>query len=209
MFLAFGLFIYLLIEHEIKHIEKNKKILNNYLSFIHILLCITIYGTGLLVNRPRLFKSLMYANTGGFFINEISFFYKEKIFTTMNFVLTFHHIIVLYFISKSNFNSYVYFLLTAAEVTNLPGCILYNYIQKKKKLNIKDKDYEIPCEALQKKIQLLIYVLIRVFISPYFVYKLLMEEKDNNHIEKLFFILIYLLGVVWSIKLCKSYNKPI
>jgi hypothetical protein len=33
MILALGLFSYFLLYHEIKHVQKNKKIRNNYLSF--------------------------------------------------------------------------------------------------------------------------------------------------------------------------------
>lgn len=207
MYLALGLFSYLLLEHEIKHVQKNKKIRNNYLSFIHIVVCITAYILGYLTKQPVIFKSIMYANTGGFFINEIGFFYKEREYTKTNIALIIHHIISLIIINKVEFDSYIFFLLAGAEFTNIPGCILYHYIQKKKTLQLKEKEYEIPCGMLQKKIQAVIYIIMRVFVSPYFMYKVLTEE-DNISINVLL-IPIYLVGVVWSIKLYKTYNKPI
>ena len=209
MILALGLFFYLLLEHEIKHVQKNKKIRNNYLSFVHIVCCIGIYIIGNLLDRPYLFKSLMYANTGGFFINEVSFFIKEKKFTITRMTLILHHIFVLSMIINADFNTNIYFLLAAAEFTNIPGCILYHYIQKKKQLKLKDKDYDIPCEMLQKKIQAVVYIVIRVFISPYFIYRSLLDDKNILMFNKILSIPIYLLDVIWSIKLCKSYNKPI
>ena len=207
MELALGLFIYFLLEHELSFIEKNKKIRNNYLSSIHIFVCLLTYSIGFFSNNPSLFKAIMYGNTGGFFINEVGFFYREREFTKIRMALTLHNIVVLMIIVNAEFNTYIYFLLFMAELTNLPGNILYYYIQLKKEYKIKDKEYKIPYLQLQKKIQAYFYITIRVFISPYFVYKSFIYDKNIYIFNRILFIPIYIIGVFWSKKLYNSIYK--
>ena len=119
-----------------------------------------------------------------------------------------HHIVVLIIISNAPFRTYVYVVFSMAEFTNLPGCFLYHFLQRKKEYDSKKITYNIPYEVLQKKIQLIIYFGIRVVISPYFVYQSFIYDTDRiSTFNGILFVPIYAIGVFWSMKLYKNYIK--
>ena len=131
MILASGFFIYSLITNEITKYNKNNKITNNFLSFIHIILCFIIYSIGYFLNYDNISKTLICANTGGFFINEVKLFIKDRNITKTSLALIVHHIMTTTIILNAGFRSNLYFILVMAEFSNIPGCILYYFIQTK------------------------------------------------------------------------------
>lgn len=207
MILAAGFFFYSLISNELSRYNENKKIRNILLSFIHIILCIMIYSVGWFLNNDNIFKSLICANTGGFFINDIKLFIKDRRFSNTNLVLIIHHIMSASIIFNAEFRSNVYFILVGLEFTNMPGCIMYYFIQIKKEHSLKGDNYIIPYEKFIKYTQALIYIIIRVFLSPVYVYRSLNYDNNINTYNKILYAPIYLIGVIWSIKLFNNLNR--
>tara|TARA_Y100001970_G_C13930364_1_gene697945 strand:+ start:62 stop:700 length:639 start_codon:yes stop_codon:yes gene_type:complete len=206
MILVSGFFIYSLITNEITTYNKNNKITNNFLSFIHIILCFIIYSIGYFLNYDNISKTLICANTGGFFINEVKLFIKDRNITKTSIALIVHHIMTTTIILNAGFRSNLYFILVMAEFSNLPGCILYYFIQIKKENKLKDIEYKIPYEKAIKYTQAIIYILLRVFLGPIYIYKSVYNDNINATYFY-FYPFLYLIGIIWSFKLFKNLNK--
>ena len=117
-----------------------------------------------------------------------------------------HHIMTTTIILNAEFRSNVYFILIGAEFSNLPGCILYYFIQIKKEHKLKDIEYKIPYEKAIKYTQAIIYITLRVILGPIYIYKSVYNDNINV-IYFYFYPFLYLIGVIWSIKLFKNLNK--
>ena len=206
MILASGFFIYSLITDEITKHNKNYKITNSTISFINIILCFIIYFVGYFLNHDNILKALICANTGGFFINEVKLFIKDRNMSKTSLALVAHHIMTTTIILNAEFRSNVYFILIGAEFSNLPGCILYYFIQIKKEHKLKDIEYKIPYEKAIKYTQAIIYITLRVILGPIYIYKSVYNDNINV-IYFYFYPFLYLIGVIWSIKLFKNLNK--
>ena len=207
MVLALGFFVYSLISNELIKKNNNIKITNITLSFTHIILCMTIYAIGYFLNYDNISKSLICANTGGFFMNEIVLIVKTRNFSKTNLALIVHHLMVYSIIFIASFRSNLYFILVGAEFTNLPGCVMYYFIQIKKEYESIGSYYDIPCENMIKYTQAIIYIGIRVFVSPFYIYKSISNDQNIHMVNKCFYPPIYLIGFIWSYKLYKNLNK--
>jgi len=197
MEVVIGTGIYYVLNNSLMKIEKNTKIRNNYISTLHVLFTlftgIYSYSSGNQINE------LFRGNTVGFFINEIMFFFNKKI-TITAITLTTHHIIMFGLLNNCSKNSNIIIMLVLGELTNLPGNIIYHRLQLK---NTK----KIYCDKELYYFQFILYFVLRVLIAPFLIFQEFSSEESVSNILKVTMLLIYIMGIIWSVKLytkCKN-----
>jgi hypothetical protein len=194
MEIAIGTGIYYTLNNGLAKIEKNTKIRNNYISTLHVLFtlftAIYIYISGNQTNE------LYRGNTVGFFINEIMFFVNKKI-TVTAMTLTIHHVIMFGLLYNCSENSFIITMLVLGELTNLPGNIIYHRLQLK---NTKKSCYDKELYYFQ----FIFYFVFRILVAPFLIFKEFSSEEGVSNILKVTMLLIYIMGIIWSVKLYKK-----
>lgn len=162
-----GLIIYNMIEFNIHDLNKKTKF--NNISGIHIISSITLTSIALYYDSP-LFYALSKTNTLGYFINDALCILKYKERNFYNYVIFYHHVSGCMFLMTTGRESYSLVLTLVAEISNIPTYFIYNYLHTSESSKIKIN--------LCKRLQLLIYCFIRLFLVPYFGYLEFYLEKD-------------------------------
>jgi len=193
-----GLFIYGLIENELL-LKYNKKLTYNYISCIHIFFVILTFLIKQNYNN-NLLHNFCILNTTGYFINDILFIIKNRKFKMKDFIYLYHHFFSAIYIIYQPENSYTFLWLFWAEISNIPGHIVYHYIKTDNKTN-----FQIKIKNTCEKIQVFVYGFIRVFYLSYLTYNEINIHKDNfqTNIFNLTMPLV-LMGYVYSYVLLKK-----
>ena len=205
LFLGFA--FYSFIENEIKYskIGSSKKIINNFLSIYHILSTITLSIAYFLLDYNYITKQVILYNSCSFFFYDALTFIKDRNFSRNNFILIYHHIVGSLYMLNSDINSNWYTILFFAELSNIPGNIIYHYLQLKKNR----ENHTLKIEFL-KFLQLYIYSFLRCFVIGYYMYNELIfvysEENDGN-IYYYLSLPLYFMGCCWSYTLYKNSLK--
>jgi hypothetical protein len=95
----------------------------------------------------------------------------------------YHHLVTLLFLFSNYSSGLIHLLLLNAELSNLPGYIVYHKLKIKKNCNF------------EKVIQLLFFFYFRLYKFSTFVFK----YYENNFIMNNLLV-IYFLGQLWFVK---------
>ena len=205
LFLGFA--FYSFIENEIKYSKfgSSKKITNNYLSFFHIFITIILSIIYFLLEYNYTTKQIILYNSCSFFFYDALTFIKDRNFSKTNLILIYHHIIVSLYMLNVEINSNWYSLLVLTELSNIPGNLIYHYLQLRKK----GENHAVKIEIL-KCLQLYIYSFLRCVVVGYYMYNELIfvyKEEDDGDIYYYLCTPLYLMGCVWSYILYKKNLK--
>jgi hypothetical protein len=193
-----GLFIYGLIENELL-LKYNKKLTYNYISCIHIFFVILTFLIKQNYNNNLLY-SFSILNTTGYFINDILFIIKNRKFKMKDLIYLYHHFFSAIYVIYQPENSYTFLWLFSAELSNIPGHIVYHYIKTDNKTN-----FQINIKNNCEKIQVFIYGFIRVFYLSYITY--LEYNVEKNDFQRNIFNLtfpLFIMGWAYSYVLIKK-----
>lgn len=193
-----GLFIYGLIENELL-LKYNKKLTYNYISCIHIFFVILTFLIKQNYNNNLLY-SFSILNTTGYFINDILFIIKNRKFKMKDFIYLYHHFFSTIYVIYQPENSYTFLWLFSAELSNIPGNIVYHYIKTDNKTN-----FQIKIKNNCEKIQVFIYGIIRIFYLSYITY--LEYNVEKNDFQRTIFNLtfpLFIMGWGYSYVLIKK-----
>ena len=201
--LLLGLCLYNLIEHQVSLKCEKKNRIFNHLSGIHIFLVCIINTLNLCYPGSDLFLNMIKINSGGYFINHGLAIIKHKRKNLFYSTILIHHFLCignLLFMPKNSYGSIV---LIIAEISNVPGYFIYDYLQTD------TKDSKIVCKIYAcKQVQIIMYSIIRIIILPYLTYLEYFIEKDYEYSS--FYKMscfINLMGFVYSIILFNNlYN---
>lgn len=193
-----GVCFYNLIENEFL-LKYNKKKTYNFISFIHIFFLILIFLTKQNYNN-NLLHNICILNTTGYFINDILFIIKNRKFTFKDIIYLYHHVFSTIYVIYQPENSYTFLWLFSAELSNIPGHIVYHYIKTDSKTY-----FQLKIKNTCEKLQVFIYGFIRVFYLSYLTY--LEYNVDKNEFQKNIFNAttpLVLMGWVYSYILIKK-----
>jgi hypothetical protein len=195
-----GIGIYYVINQPLKR-ENNVKMRNNYLSSIHVIVCLLTgfesYFSG------KSYNYIIRGNTCGFFVNEIIFFMYGN-FSSSDITLIIHHLIMFGLFYTMSENSPIISLLIMGEMSNLPGNLIYHRLQLKKEYAKSHKPYNPLFEKELQYFQCILYSFLRIVVAPFLIYQEFTSEESIPMFFKAMVILIYIMGVVWSTKLYKK-----
>ena len=205
LFLSFA--AYSLIENElyICFPKKNKKIINNFLSFIHIFLLFMFYLIYEVSSHNISWLEYIKFNTCGYFFYDVLTIIKHRQFSKFNIFMLYHHILLsIYFLNKSE-GSYWHLLLFYGEMSNIPSHFVYHYLQKEKEgIN------NIVKIKILKSVQLYTYGFFRVIVMSYYTFNEFQHVYYSEpHYADFYFYLcipVYIMGLVWTKILYKN-NK--
>lgn len=205
LFLGFA--FYSFIENEIKYskIGSSKKIINNFLSIYHILSTITLSIAYFLLDYNYITKQIILYNSCSFFFYDALTFIKDRNVSINNIILIYHHIVVSLYMLNSDINSNWYAILIFTELSNIPGNVIYHYLQLRKK----GENHAIKIELL-KFVQLYIYSFLRCIVVGYYMYNELIfvySEEKNGNIYYYLCTPLYFMGCIWSYILYKAEYK--
>ena len=178
------------------------KLIDNNISFFHVISALTFITQSYLFNYPAFFNFLITSNSLGYFLNDTLRFIKRGSLKKSDYILIYHHIIAIIYISSvyQTQTSYWKEILLTAEISNIPTIINYNYIQHNK---ISNGKYENQLRELVP-IQMVWYGGFRVIGLSYLTYSEVMNNTMNIY---LFMTLpMILLGYVWTYSLFVQYN---
>lgn len=205
LFLSFA--AYSLIENElyICFPKKNKKIINNFLSFIHIFLLFMFSLIYEVSSHNNMWLEYIKFNTCGYFFYDVLTIIKHRQFSKFNIFMLYHHILLsIYFLNKSDGSNW-YLLLWYGEMSNIPSHFVYHYLQKEKEginNNVKIK--------ILKSVQIYVYGFLRVIVVSYYMfYEFQHVYYTEPHYADIYFYLsipLYIMGLVWTRILYKN-NK--
>ena len=205
LFLGFA--FYSFIENEIKNIKvgSSKKIINNFVSLYHIFSTIVLSIIYLSFGYKTT-KSVILYNSCSFFLYDALTFIKDRNLSINNIILIYHHVIVSLYMLNSDINSNWYTLLIFTELSNIPGNVIYHYLQLRKK----GENHAIKIDLL-KFVQLYIYSFLRCIVVGYYMYNELIfvyTEEKNGNIYYYLCTPLYFMGCIWSYILYKvEYKK--
>jgi len=205
LFLGFA--FYSFIENEIKNIKvgSSKKIINNFVSLYHIFSTIVLSIIYLSFGYKTT-KSVILYNSCSFFFYDALTFIKDRNLSINNIILIYHHVIVSLYMLNSDINSNWYTLLIFTELSNIPGNVIYHYLQLRKK----GENHAIKIDLL-KFVQLYIYSFLRCIVVGYYMYNELIfvyTEGKNGNIYYYLCTPLYFMGCIWSYILYKvEYKK--
>lgn len=201
-----GIGTYYAINQSLKKSENNVKIRNNYLSSIHVIVCLL---TGLeSYCSGKSYNYIIRGNTCGFFVNELMFFMHGN-FSSSDITLIIHHLIMFGLFYTISENSPIFDLIIIGEMSNLPGNLIYHRLQLKKEYAKSHTPYNPLFEKELQYFQCMLYSFLRIFASPFLIYQeFTSEEFTSEESIPMFFkatmVLIYIMGVIWSNKLYKK-----
>ena len=173
----------------------NDALINNYVSGFHALgtllnciLCLKYNNNIWNVWCTRNFLT-------GYMLYDILYILMNKRYGIISFGYLYHHIITILFIFN-NFNKYnIPLILMFAELSNLPGYLVYH--------KIKNNCMDI---CVYKRFQFINYLIIRIPILGTLGINLLMKTVKGRQI--LYLITpVYFMGVIWTILLGKQIHK--
>ena len=193
-----GLSFYNLIENELI-LNFNKKKAYNYISCIHIIFVIVTYALNYNYQN-HITYNLSVLNSTGYFINDILFLIKNRKFKMKDLIYLYHHTISVIYIIYQPEHSYSFIWLFAAEISNIPGHIVYHYIKTKNKNN-----FQIEVKNTCEKIQVFVYGFIRVIYLSYISY--LEYNIEKNNFQKNIYNLsipLFIMGWLYSYVLVKK-----
>jgi len=205
LFLGFA--FYSFIENEIILLNpvNSKKIINNFLSLYHIFSTVVLSIVYLSMNYNYTTKQMILYNSCGYFFYDALTYIKDRNLSINNGILIYHHIIVSLYMLNTEINSNWYLLLIFTELSNIPGNIIYHYLQLKKK----GQNHAIKLQLL-KCLQLYFYSFLRCVIVGYYMYNEFIFVYNEENDGDIYFYLctpLYFMGGVWSYILYKVEYK--
>jgi len=174
--------------------EYDNKISINFTSCTHALFS-SILGL-LIINNGNVFlKDRLIEFSIGYFFYDIFIclnFYKGINRNTY----IYHHLSTIYLLHLNSKLIPIHKIICLAELSNLPNYSTYYYLKNTK--NNKNK------LKISKIIQKTLFFIVRIPIMGYIVYDFSNELINNNYNLAPVLILspLYLLGVMWSFKMC-------
>ena len=170
---------------------QNKKLANNSTSFFHALTS-SLLGVNYLLNNGSIIP-IKFNSTGYFTYDIINIIQKNK-FSFTDLIYIYHHLASHWYMSLDPLKYQWVYVLTWAEISNLPGYIVYYNIQKDKQKNLW-KGYKSFNTKCWMRIQLYVYLLIRTVILTFYSYR---ELLGPNPKPVYFCAPVYLLGLIWT-----------
>ena len=170
----------------------NIKISRNYCSALHILGCLFMsilynYYNNIIIFDINILFSI------GYFIFDSMYILQHNKYNLFNICMIYHHIATTYLLLSNHIIYKSDIVLLLGEISNVPGNIIYHYIQ------IKDYNYMNELMYIQKYV----YFVIRVIFYSYINFERLYFLLNNNYslLPLLTSFPVYLMGLIWSCKL--------
>jgi hypothetical protein len=178
LFTLCGVCLYNLIENELL-LRYKKNLVYNYTSCMHIIFVVILYGLKQSYDG-HILQNLFILNTTGYFINDILFIIKNRKFKMKDIVYLYHHFFSSLCLIYKPENSNAIIWLFWAEISNIPGHIVYHYIKTDNKTFTENKIKNC-CE----KFQVFLYGIIRVFYLTLLAYNEI--DIPKNKLQDLLF----------------------
>jgi hypothetical protein len=170
---------------------QTKKLASNTVSLIHASTS-SILGICYLFNNSSIIWIKL--NSGGYFAFDTINLLSKGNYKFTDFIFLYHHIASHWYISFDPLKYQWPYILTWAEISNLPGYIVYYNIQKDKERKLW-KGYKSINTKYWLRIQMFFYMFIRIFILAYYGFK----ELNGPNPKPLYFCApVYLLGLIWT-----------
>ena len=201
--LLIGVCFYNLIEHQLslKYNKKNK--ISNHISGIHIFLVFFINTLNLCYPENEMFLNMIKINSGGYFVSDTLSIIKHKRKNLFYTTLILHHGLCIGNILYMPKDSYGSIVLIIAELSNLPGYFIYDYLYSN------TNNSKTVCKIYAcKQVQIIVYSILRLIVLPYFTYLEYFIEKSYVYSSFYkFSCLMHIMGLVYSCILFKNlYN---
>ena len=180
------------------YMVRNKYDLNEYklalnkVSATHAYICLLIIG---LVSYNILSDQWLIYWSMGFYISDTVTLLSNKL-NIVTLLYLYHHIIsiaIINLVFYDKFKQDTIDIIFLAEISNLPLYVVYHL----KKKNLNDQLYKI-CLY----IEIVQYSFFRIFGLGYYLYYRIYSNYDSIILTNC--IVLYMMGVYWSIQLCKS-----
>ena len=168
----------------------NKKISRNYCSIFHIIGCLIL---SILKYYNNIFFNINILLSIGYFIFDTIYILGYSKYNLFNICMIYHHVAICYLLTLDHNIYQSDDILLLGEISNIPGNIIYHYIQ------IKDDKYMEKLKIIQKYL----YFIIRVIFYSYIIFERLIYLKNNNYsmIPLMTSFPVYIMGLIWSCKL--------
>ena len=174
---------------KILNLNYSFKMAQNFTSGIHLFLSLTINLLYLFFNRMFIYLIGVVFTTGHYLFDTFYLLTYKKM-SLMTAALVYHHLATIYYISHNPRLYLGHIVLILAEISNIPALFIYHYLKS---------NPNSPNLQFWKNAQKYIYILIRIpllIIVAYFIW-------INTFNLKLMLVCspVYLMGIIWSIKL--------
>lgn len=162
----------------------------NGVSTTHAIGAISLSFIYYLIENRNIYNILANFSTGYFTFDFLCCLFNMKN-SILKYAYLYHHIASIYIcniLPKYGAPSILFW----AELSNIPTYIVYYYIKNRNRNSV----------FFWKYIQLITYLIIRIPILGYLLYKKIIFLQDEKY--KIYPVLpVYIMGLIWSIKLLK------
>ena len=179
--------------HSLLEKDLTRNMANNFTALAHAIGG-SVLGFSYLWGRQDLLYYILKKHCTGYFLYDMVHILKYGKRNKLNAIFLYHHIASIYIIHQDPLiyrGGEIFFL---AELSNIPSYFVYYLLKNKSVDGAKLK--------LMKKIQFILYIIIRWPIMGYIFGKSLMEVKNKNPFYMI--IPVYIMGLFWSHNLWKN-----
>lgn len=167
------------------------KVAQNFTSGIHLFVCLGLNLIFYFTNTLWIYQ-LAATMTIGHYLFDIFYLLFYKNMSVMTAALVYHHIATMTYVQFNPFLYLGHIVLIFAEISNIPALFIYHYL----KLDPTNKKL-----SFWLTMQKIIYIGIRIPVFTYLVYKIWMNTHDLIAVG--ICAPVFLMGIIWSIKLIK------
>ena len=176
----------------------NHRLTKNDIGLYHAVVIFLLTQLFLFTDDYRLQHDIYYVSQSYFLFDAYKIARNMK-YSITNIVLILHHLIAIYSLQWVFYNTWCYgiiYIISLTELSNIPG--YYSYYFKKTKKTINQKHITNAMIISQT----IIYSFIRVILLPHSLtyYNIYIYPKEFMVLGTL----LYIMGLVWSFKLCKQ-----
>lgn len=175
--------------HQLLRTHYNEKLTTNIISALHA------SGSILLSNKylktKNNFNSLKFFSTGYFLFDILNMLRNKRMKSPLHWGYIYHHLTSIYLLHYGDYETIMAKVFLYAELSNITTYPLYHYLHQ--------------TESHKRKIMILklaqkvVYTGIRIPLLTCLFYHFMHQKRPNSFVYPIFSL--YLMGVIWSIKI--------
>jgi|TARA_B110000858_G_scaffold139581_1_gene158478 hypothetical protein len=169
----------------------------NFVSALHASGAVALAGIALYSGFDKYALNAARIWSSGYFIYDSIFMLKYDKYSLMRSSYLYHHLVSTYLIQLDPVKYYGMHAIFWGELSNLPSYVVYHYLKT-------NPDH--PNLSMYKSLQKYMYGFIRLPIIGYYLTKSYYGIESANRGPVKSIIPIYLMGIIWSIKLFLQKN---
>jgi len=169
----------------------------NFVSALHASGAVVLAGISLYTGYDTNAVNVARIWSSGYFLYDIIFMLKYDKHSLMRSAYLYHHFASTYLIQLDPAKYYGMHAIFWGELSNLPTYLVYHYLKT---------NPVHPSLSLYKKLQKYMYSFIRLPIVGYYLTKAYYDNPINDRGPIKSIVPIYLMGIIWSMKLFSQKN---